>query len=302
MANLPEGRLTPGPPFTYVGVDTFGPWPVVKRRTRGGVAESKRWAIIFVCLVTRASHIEVIEDMSSSAFINALRRFISVRRPVKEFRSDRGTNFVGALKDIKADAICVEDPPVKAFLKDKEVAWILNTPHASHKGGFWERIIGLTRNILNAMLLNTQGQKLTHEVLCTLMCEVCAVLNSRPIGPITYDPLDPVLITPSMLLTQKSGHLTPLTTSTNIREIYASQWKHVQILSNMFWKRWQQDYLSSLQGRRKWLELRDDVKPGDVVLLKESSERNQWPVAVVERVFPGTDERVRSLEVRLHRD
>ncbi|XP_052233134.1 uncharacterized protein LOC127845993 [Dreissena polymorpha] len=135
MANLPEDRLTPGPPFTYVGVDTFGPWPVMTRRTRGEVAESKRWAIIFVCLVTRASHIEVIEDMSSSAFINALRRFISVRGPVKEFRSDRGTNFVDALKDIKADAICVEDPPVKAFLKDKEVAWILNTPHASHKGG-----------------------------------------------------------------------------------------------------------------------------------------------------------------------
>ncbi|XP_052254912.1 uncharacterized protein LOC127860679 [Dreissena polymorpha] len=100
MANLPEDRLTPGPPFTYVGVDTFGPWPVVTRRTRGGIAESKRWAIIFVCLVTRASHIEVIEDMSSSDFINALRRFISVRGPVKEFRSDRGTNFVGALKDI----------------------------------------------------------------------------------------------------------------------------------------------------------------------------------------------------------
>ncbi|XP_052220381.1 uncharacterized protein LOC127837378 [Dreissena polymorpha] len=85
IANLPEDRLTPGPPFTYVGVDTFGPWPVVTRRTRGGVAESKRWAIIFVCLFTGAAHIEVIEDMSSSAFINALRRFISVRGPVKEF-------------------------------------------------------------------------------------------------------------------------------------------------------------------------------------------------------------------------
>jgi hypothetical protein len=47
MADLPEDRLTPGPPFSAVGVDTFGPWNVTTRRTRGGAAQSKRWAIIF---------------------------------------------------------------------------------------------------------------------------------------------------------------------------------------------------------------------------------------------------------------
>ena len=78
MPDLPTDRLTPSPPFTYVGVDVYGPWSVLTRRTRGGSANSKRWAVMFTCLTSRAVHIEVIEDMSSSAFINALRRFISI--------------------------------------------------------------------------------------------------------------------------------------------------------------------------------------------------------------------------------
>ena len=61
MADLPEDRLTPAPPFSYVGVDIFGPWSVEHRRTRGGSANQKRWALLFTCLVTRAIHIEVIE-------------------------------------------------------------------------------------------------------------------------------------------------------------------------------------------------------------------------------------------------
>jgi hypothetical protein len=88
------------PPFTNVGVDAFGPWTIVSRRTRGGYANSKRWAIMFTCLVTRAVHIELVEEMSSSAFINAVIRFTSVRGKVKLFRSDRGTNFVGAVDTV----------------------------------------------------------------------------------------------------------------------------------------------------------------------------------------------------------
>lgn len=101
MANLPEDRLTMEPPFTRVGLDVFGPWSVVTRKTRGGATESKRWAVLFSCLGTRAVHIEVIKTMSTSCFINALRRFFAVRGPSKVLRSDRGTNFIGACKELK---------------------------------------------------------------------------------------------------------------------------------------------------------------------------------------------------------
>ena len=78
MADLPIDRLTPAPPFSYVGLDVFGPWLVSAQPTRGGMANSKRWAVLFTCLTTRAIHIEVIKSMDASCFINALRRFLAL--------------------------------------------------------------------------------------------------------------------------------------------------------------------------------------------------------------------------------
>ena len=116
MSDLPVDRLEPLPPFTNVGVDTFGPWTIVSCRTRGGFANSKHWAILFTCLVTSAVHIELIEEMSSSAFVNAVKRFTFIKGPVKLFRSDSGISFVGAVNDLKIDAINVEDGFVKKHL------------------------------------------------------------------------------------------------------------------------------------------------------------------------------------------
>ena len=135
MADLPSVRLEPSPPFTAVGVDAFGPWLIVSRRTRGGLAQNKRWALLFTCLSSRAIHIEVIEEMSTSSFINSLRRFIAIRGNVKELRSDRGTNFIGAVDPLKADCVNVED--TKSFLNKKGIVWYFNPPHASHMNGLW---------------------------------------------------------------------------------------------------------------------------------------------------------------------
>ncbi len=101
MADLPTERLTPSPPFTYVGLDVFGPWEVTARRTRGGHANSKRWAVIFTCFSTRAIHIELVEGMDTSSFINALRRFMAFRGHVEQIHSDCGTNFIGRTQRIR---------------------------------------------------------------------------------------------------------------------------------------------------------------------------------------------------------
>ncbi len=92
----------------------FGPWEVTARRTRGGHACSKRWAVLFTCLCTRAVHIEVVEELSSSSFINALRCFFSLRGPAKQLRSDCGTNFIGACNEMGISAPEMDD--VQEFL------------------------------------------------------------------------------------------------------------------------------------------------------------------------------------------
>lgn len=134
-------------------------WSIMSRRTRGGSAESKRWAVIFSCLSTRAVHLEVIESMSTSSFINALRRFLAVRGPVKHLRSDRGTNFIGACRELN---IKTDDPELKGYLQEQGCTWSFNVPHSSHMGGAWERMINTARCILDGLLLKSSCTRLTY--------------------------------------------------------------------------------------------------------------------------------------------
>ncbi|XP_072921514.1 uncharacterized protein [Hemitrygon akajei] len=291
MADLPPERLEVCPPFTYVGLDVFGPWTIITRRTRGGQAESKRWAIMFSCMSSRAVHIEVIESLDASSCINALRRFFALRGPAKQLRSDRGTNFVGASKELGMDKT------VQQYLSQQGCNWEFNTPHASHMGGAWERMIGIARRILDSMFLQ-QSTRLTHEVLCTLMAEVTAIMNARPLLPVSSDPENPFILSPSMLLTQKAGAAPPPGDFSE-KDLYTKQWRQVQALANRFWSRWRQEYLPLLQHRQKWSETRRNLQVGDLVLLRDKQiARNCWPMARITATFPSRDGHVRKVELK----
>ncbi|XP_067282594.1 uncharacterized protein [Pseudorasbora parva] len=296
MADLPPERLKACPPFTYVGLDVFGPWHITTRRTRGVQPESKRWAILFCCMSSRAVHIEVIASMDTSSCINALRRFFAIRGPAKQLRSDCGTNFIGACRELGMSAD-KPDTVVQRYLHQQGCSWVFNPPHASHMGGSWERLIGVARRILESLLLEN-GTRLTHEVLCTLMAEVTAIMNARPLVPVSNDPEDPFILTPSMLLTMKVGTPPPPGDFMD-RDLLTKQWRQVQALSNMFWRRWRQAYLSTLQGRKKWTKSHQNLQEGDVVLLKDNLVvRNNWPMAIITKVIPGEDGKVRKVELK----
>jgi len=302
MSDLPSDRVKPCPPFTYVGVDVFGPWHVVARRTRGGMANSKRWAVLFTCLACRAIHIEVIDAMTSSAFINALRRFVSIRGNVKEFRSDRGSNFVGSVDSLNIQAINVEDG-LGPYLNSQKTVWVFNPPHSSHMGGVWERMIGVTRRILEAMMAEPEAKHLTHEVLTTLLAEVSAIVNARPLVSVSADPEDPELLSPAAILTHKSSVAVEPLKDVDTKLSYRSQWNCVQAMADKFWVRWRRDYLQNLQTRVKWCNEKQNIKVNDVVLLKDKSVcRNDWPVGVVEEALSSSDGLVRKAVIRIVRD
>ena len=96
MTDLPRSRVEPAPPFTYSAVDYFGPWYV-----KEGRKEVKRYGALFTCMASRSIHIEGAHSLEANSFLQALRRFISRRGPIRELRSDQGTNFVGAQNDLK---------------------------------------------------------------------------------------------------------------------------------------------------------------------------------------------------------
>lgn len=296
LSDLPTDRVSVDPPFTHTGLDVFGPWSVVTRRTRGGSAENKSWAVMFSCLSTRAVHLELIESMSTSSFINAFRRFLAVRGPVQHLRSDRGTNFIGACRELQ---INTADPEIKGFLQDRGCTWTFNAPHSSHMGGAWERMIGVARRILDGLLLKTSSTRLTHEVLTPLMAEVMAIMNSRPLSPISTDTDIPQILSPAMLLTQKASVSPAPPGDFTMDHLHKNQWRQVQSLAYTFWKRWRQEYLTTLQPRRKWSVNRPDLRVGDIVLLKDCQvKRQEWPVGLVTEAIPSSDSRVRKVMVK----
>ena len=91
MAKLLSSRAEPAPQFSYCAVGYFGPWHI-----KEGRKEVKKYGALFTCLASRAIHIEVAHSMETDSFLQALRRFICLRGPIREICRDQGSNFVGA--------------------------------------------------------------------------------------------------------------------------------------------------------------------------------------------------------------
>ena len=299
MSDLPQERVSDDPPFTFCGVDMFGPFTIKERRS-----ELKRYVILFTCFSSRAIHLETTISMETDSFISALRRFIGRRGDVRSIRSDNGGNFVGAENELKKALTEFDHEKIRGFLQSKGADWIewqRNPPHASHMGGVWERQIRSVRNILSS-LLKTHGHILNDESFRTLMVEAEAIVNSRPLtvdnisDPDSLDPLSPMNI-----LTLKSKVTRGPPGVFQKADLYCrKRWRRVQHLANEFWLRWRREFLLSLQKRVKWTEEKRNFTKGDIVLVKdEDVRRNQWPMARVVDVYPSDDGLVRSVKVRM---
>lgn len=298
MADLPQDRALPSPPFTYVGVDYFGPFVIKEKRK-----ELKRWGVLFTCLSSRAVHLEVSDTLSTSSFLNALRRFISLRGPIKVLRSDQGTNFVGADNELKAALNEIDNIEVRDFLLQNDCVFEfkLNPPGASHMGGVWERLIRSVRSILG-VILSQHGTQLDEESLRTYFCEITAIINGRPLtlahinDPDFLEPL-----TPNHLLTGKTKIIVSPPAMFQYKDVFAvKRWKRVQYLVDQFWSRWKNEYVHQLQSRSKWQDKRRNVQIGDIVVLKEENlPRNMWKMGKVVSVNVSDDQCVRSVKLQM---
>jgi len=292
MADLPKERLKSGdPPFTYVGVDYFGPFYV-----RQGRSSVKRYGCLFTCLVIRAVHIELVHTLDTDSFINAMRRFISHRGCPTTIYSDNGTNFRAGEKEIRESLKDWNQKAIHKFLQQKNVRWKFNPPAASHMGGAWERTIRSIRKILRALL----GQQLiSDEMLRTLMSEVQGILNSRPLSPVSSDPKDLEPLTPNHLLLLRSNpNLPPGIFSKD--DVYSKRrWRQIQYIADIFWRRWLKEYLPTLQERAKWTNPRRCLVINDLVLIADENVcRGNWPLGRVIEVFQGKDGYVRTAKIQ----
>ncbi|XP_062705505.1 uncharacterized protein LOC115255509 [Aedes albopictus] len=271
MADLPAARLSAYTrPFAHVGVDYFGPIEVtVGRRVE------KRWGVLLTCLTVRAVHIEVAHSLTTSSCIMALRNFTARRGTPVSFYSDRGTNFVGANRELQETMEAVNQNQVMREFVTSSTAWQFNPPAAPHMGGSWERLIqSVKRNLVEVL----HARRPTDEELRNALTEIEGVLNARPLTHVPIDDEAAPALTPNHFLLGSSDGSKPLSlidadTAALRRGHPTSQW-----LANLFWKRWVRDYLPDITRRTKWHEQAKPLQVGDVVVIVDPEHpRSCWP-------------------------
>ncbi|XP_039524444.1 uncharacterized protein LOC120477094 [Pimephales promelas] len=277
-------------------MDCFGPF-----YTKQGRKTHKRYGLLFTCLCSRAVHVEMLEDMTTDAFINALRCFLAIRGAVRHIRSDQGTNFMGARNELKKALREVSKERVAAYLAEKQCDFCLNAPSSSHAGGVWERQIRTVKGVMSSVLALSSG-RLNDASLRTFFYEAMSIVNNRPLTVDGLsDPTSPEPLTPNHLLTMKSSVPLPPPGAFVKEDLYAKKrWRQVQYLSEQFWSRWRKEYLANISLRQRWHALRRNVQVGDIVIVKEEeTPRNEWRLARVVEVCKADDGLVRKAKIQI---
>ncbi|XP_059217443.1 uncharacterized protein LOC131994669 [Stomoxys calcitrans] len=296
MSALPAERCTFSLPFTHTGIDFAGPFELKTSKIRNAKLQ-KGYAAIFVCLSTRAVHLEACSDLSTEAFLSTFNRFVGRRGFPKKVFSDNGTNFIGANRTLVRE--------FKEFLKASEksviekygmhgFSWHFIPPHAPHMGGLWEAAVKSMKTHFRKVASN---MKFTFEEFSTLLVRIESVLNSRPLSPISEDPTDLIPLTPGHLIRGAALMAIPEEYSDNLSLM--NRWQRLKTLQILFAKRWKNEYVSELQRRYKWKTTQLNLEKDDFVVVKDDNlPPTEWCLGRVLKVFTGKDSKVRVAEIR----
>lgn len=282
MGNLPPPRVTFTHPFIVTGVDFAGPFSIADRKGRG-CKLTKCWLSLFICLSTKALTLEVVSSLSTDAFLMAFRRFISRRGKPHDIYCDNGTNFQGANNEL-GRMLRASQRPVNEAAHDEGIKFHFIPAYSPHFGGLWEAGVKSAKSLLKRVVGNTN---LTFEELTTLFTQIEAILNSRPLTPLTSDPTDMSPLTPGHFLIGR-----PLTALPEppILTNCPNRYQKVEQIKHHFWARFHNEYLCELQQRSKWRVKRNELRKGDLVVIKEDNlPPMRWRLGRVHHLHPGPD-------------
>lgn len=291
MGNLPFSRVNPAPPFETCGTDFAGPFLISNRKGRGAKS-SKCYLCIFVCFATKAVHLEVVSELSTNAFILCLRRFISRRGKPRTIYCDNGTNFVGANNEL-GRMLKAANGSVTDFGVSEGIDFKFSPAYAPHFGGIWEAGVKSAKFHLRRIL--GVGSSLTFEELCTLFSQIEAILNSRPLTPLSADPSDFTPLTPGHFLIGRPLSSLPSPTTSKIS---INRYQQLERLRQHFWSRWSREFLSELQQRVKWNQSNGtEIMIGDMVVVKDEQPPMKWVLGRIKALHTGPDGKCRVVDV-----
>ncbi|XP_055604650.1 uncharacterized protein LOC129752888 [Uranotaenia lowii] len=287
MAPLPEARLASYTrPFSYVGLDLFGPLFV-----KIGRSSVKRWVALFTCMTIRAVHVEIVHTLSTQSCIMSIRRFIGRRGAPIEIHSDNGTNFRGADNILQKQMQQFHLDMASTFT-NANTKWVFIPPGTPHMGGCWERMVRSVKTALEACVQS--GRKLDDEALYTLAVDAEGIVNSRPLTYLPLESEEQEALTPNHFLLGNSNGVKQKPGNTSIVKYEVGHtWNQIQQQLDVFWSRWVREYLPSITRRTKWFNDVKPVKIGDFVVVVNEARRNGWTRGRVQEIIHGADGRIR---------
>ncbi|XP_035228368.1 uncharacterized protein LOC118200516 [Stegodyphus dumicola] len=294
MRDLPRDRVVINRPFEKIGLDFAGP-VITKPNLKRSRVTLTSYIAVFICFSTNAIHLEVVSDMSNEAFLACLRRFIARRSKLSIVWCDNATNFKGT-KNVLDELfrICRSDP-IQSFSSEEGMTWRFIPPSSTEFGGLWEANIKSIKRILTKVAKTTI---FNFEELYTLITQIEACLNSRPLSPISADPTDLQPLTPGHFLIGAPLLSIPEPNDSVDSLTFSSRWTLIQNFRAHFWNRWSVEYLNHLQNRSKWNQVKSNLKAEQLVLLKDKNKiLMKWTLARIEEIFSGPDGLVRVVDV-----
>ena len=296
---MPEFRVKGSHAFSSVGVDFAGPL-YVKNQSN---SLDKVYLTIFTCATTRAIHLELVSDLSTDSFLLCLKRFVNRRGTPNIIVSDNAKTFKSASKTLTR---LFKSNSVNNYLINRKITWKFNLAKAPWWGGFYERLI---RSVKSCLKKNLGTVKLTHDELNTIVTEIEAVLNSRPLSYLYSDSLEEPLTPSHMLLGRRILGLPEYKDEEDkvYNESADSSRRRCKYLSRVlehYWRRWKSEYLVDLREYHKSNKKRNgmpEIAIGDVVTIEDENKKNRtcWRLGKVELVLRGQDNVARGARVRL---
>ena len=289
MADLPSERITPSKPFTYTGLDFAG--PIITE------PDIKTYIAVFVCFSVKATHLELVSSLTKEACLNALQRFSSRRGVPQRIYTDNATNFIGARNDLLKiqDLLEKGKQSIRSFGSEHGTEWVMIPPRAPHFGGLWEAAVKRMKHHLRR---SVGTHVLTYEELSNYLCQIEAIMNSRPLTPLSNDPDDLTVLTPAHFLVGGPLKALPLH-NVPISLQLDERYRLLQKLTSSFWKSWRRDYLVHLQIRKRWFKDGERLTVGDFVLIAEDNQPPlHWKKGRIIEVYEGNDETNRVVKVK----
>ncbi|XP_059053102.1 uncharacterized protein LOC131847536 isoform X5 [Achroia grisella] len=292
MGQLPTERTLLEFPFYNTSVDYAGPILIASRKGRG-CQLIKSYISIFVCQAVKAVHLELVTDLTKESYMAALNRFVSRRGKPRNILSDNGTNFVGTSNELQR---FLHSSNVASDMVQEGIQFSFAPPYSPHFNGLAEAVVRSMKHHLKRLLKLTH---LTYEEMSTCLTQIEAILNSRPLTPLSSDPCDYSALTPAHLLIGRPLTSIPHPQVADVNITRLDRYHRIEHIKQHFWRRFNIEYVSMLQQKTKWSTSSGNLVLGTLVLIKDKLlPPLLWSLGRVVQVYPGSDGVTRVVEVK----